>query len=51
VLLTGDSIPLPAEVRVFQTHQTHKADLTRSNGQVILPASGDACEVEIVLAR
>jgi hypothetical protein len=51
VLLTGDSIPLPAEVRVYQTDQTHKVDLTRSNGQVILPASGDACELEIVLVR
>jgi amino acid permease len=51
VLLTGDSVALPAKATVSQADRTHTVDLARSDGQVVLPTDGASYEVEIVLPR
>jgi amino acid permease len=51
VLLTGDSVALPAVVTIFKGDRTHTVDLAPSDGQVVLPTGGESCEVEIRLSR
>jgi hypothetical protein len=51
VMPDGSSEGLPALLEVQRDGETKQIDLERSGGQVVLPFSGEACRLRIVLAE